>query len=79
MRIHASGPTRKPARSKPSARQRWLLFILGALLGGVLGFGYRTSGPGPSPQFSRRTPRPGFFFQPWSSERSPLSSQMRYS
>jgi hypothetical protein len=49
VRIRDTGPARKPARSRPSARQRWFLFVLGALLGGVLGYGYLTSGPGPAP------------------------------
>ena len=40
MRIRASGVVPKPPTSKPTRLQRWLLFVLGAALGGVLGYGY---------------------------------------
>lgn len=51
MRVSTQTPTprrpRKPA-PKPSARQRWFFFVLGALVGGVIGYGIATGGPGPS-------------------------------
>ena len=52
MRVSTSSPTprrpRKPA-PKPSPRQRWFFSVLGALLGGLIGYGIVTGGPGPSP------------------------------
>lgn len=44
----ASQPARGP---KPTARQRALFFVLGALLGGFLGYGLITSSPGPRLSF----------------------------
>jgi hypothetical protein len=51
MRIRSSGPVRTPPPLRPTRLQRGIFFVLGALLGGLLGYGYRTSGPGPNPAF----------------------------
>lgn len=49
MRIDTSGPVERAPRSQPTQRQRGLLFVVGAVLGGAIGYGLRTSGPGPHP------------------------------
>lgn len=45
MRAYASGPARRSIEPKPTAARRWLHFVVGVVVGGVLGYGYRTSGP----------------------------------
>ncbi|HEY3567088.1 MAG TPA: hypothetical protein VGP73_04070 [Thermoanaerobaculia bacterium] len=48
MRISTTNPTprrpRKPA-PKPSARLRWFSFVVGALTGGVIGYGIAALSP----------------------------------
>ena len=41
----ASGRTRPAIRDKPSARVRGTYFVLGALIGAVIGYGVATGGP----------------------------------
>lgn len=46
MRAYASGRAPKTVAAKPTAARRWTMFVLGLLVGGVIGYGIRTSGPG---------------------------------
>ena len=39
----------KPPTPAPSPTKRAVFFVLGALLGGVLGYGFLSAGPGPAP------------------------------
>ena len=46
MRAYASGRAPKRIPSKPTAARRWAMFAVGLVVGGVIGYGLRTSGPG---------------------------------
>jgi len=50
-RAKRSPPNRfdRLAKSSPTPRARIAYFTLGALLGGILGYGLVTTGPGPAP------------------------------
>jgi hypothetical protein len=41
--------SKAPADHRPSVAKRVCYFVLGSLLGGTLGYGFVTSGPGPAP------------------------------
>jgi len=51
MRIGASGLVPRPPVSRPTAVQRVLLFVLGAALGGAIGYGLLTTRPDGAPAF----------------------------